>query len=272
MKKFILLLLLPFALFATKPNLLLLKTYKNDANISGWLMSEKLDGVRAYWDGKELLTRGGHKLIAPGWFLKGFPPFEIDGELWSKRGDFEKISGTLEKQRINEGWKHLTYNIFEVPHQKGGLLQRLKVLKNYLKSHPDTRIRIIDQIVCKNKEVLNTYLKKIEAKNGEGVVIRDPNAPYIDKRTAKALKVKSYRDDECKVVGYNAGKGKYLHQIGSLRCQMKNGTIINLGSGLSDEERNHPLEIGTTVTFKYMGLTKNGKPRFPIFFRVRNEI
>jgi len=76
----LLLLLLPILLFASKPNLLLLKVY-TDQNVTGWVMSEKLDGIRAYWDGKRLLTRSGKVIHAPDWFLKDYPPFAIDGEL-----------------------------------------------------------------------------------------------------------------------------------------------------------------------------------------------
>ncbi|MDX1807912.1 MAG: DNA ligase [Sulfurospirillaceae bacterium] len=272
MKKLIYLLIVPLVLFAGKPNLLLLKVYKGDANISGWLMSEKLDGVRAYWDGKKLISRGGHKLSAPKWFTKGFPPFEIDGELWSKRGDFENISGIVRKQNPNDGWKQLTYNIFEVPHQKGNLVQRLDVLRKYLQSHYNAHIKIIKQIVCKNRTELNKYLTEVELKGGEGVVVRNPNAPYINRRTDQALKVKSFLDDECKIVGYNIGKGKNNGLIGSLKCKMKTGQIIKLGSGLSNKERINPPKIGTIVTFKYKGLTKNGRPRFPIFLRIRDTI
>ena len=50
--------------WGAKPELLLLETYK-DQNISGWLMSEKLDGVRAYWDGEKLISRGGKVFAAP---------------------------------------------------------------------------------------------------------------------------------------------------------------------------------------------------------------
>ena len=55
---------IPFVLLAQKPNLLLLQTYK-DQNITGWVMSEKLDGVRAYWNGKNLISRGGKTIQAP---------------------------------------------------------------------------------------------------------------------------------------------------------------------------------------------------------------
>lgn len=68
------------------------KNYDNSKhNITNWYMSEKLDGIRAYWNGKELLSKNGNKIYAPSWFTKDFPPFELDGELWTKREDFENI-------------------------------------------------------------------------------------------------------------------------------------------------------------------------------------
>ncbi len=116
---------------------------------------------------------------------------------------------------------------------------------------------------------MKKFLKEIEAKGGEGVVVRDPKAPYIDTRTAKALKVKSFKDEECKVVGYTKGKGKYAEVIGALKCQLTNGIIFKIGSGLSDKERKNPPKIGDIVTFKYFEKTKKEKPRFPVFMYIR---
>ncbi len=267
--KLFLLLVLPFVLLASKPDLLLLKTYKDNLHVDGWLMSEKLDGVRAYWDGKKLISRGGKEFKTPLWFIKGFPPFEIDGELWSKRGDFDNISGIVRTQTPHKNWKQLTYNIFEVPNQEGGLKQRLKVLETYLSDHPSSYIKTIEQTTCKDKNHLKTFLKEIEDRGGEGVVVRNGAAPYINKRTSQALKVKSFEDAECEVVGYSKGKGKYKSLVGSFICKMKNGKIINIGSGLSNELRRDPPKKGIIITFKYYGLTKNKKPRFPVFLRVR---
>ncbi len=268
MKK-LLLLILPLLLLATKPDLLLLKTYKDDLHVEGWLMSEKLDGIRAYWNGERLISRGGHDFKTPKWFTKDFPPFEIDGELWSRRGDFENISSIARKQTPHDGWKQLTYNIFEIPNQKGGLLKRLRVLEEYLTKYPNGYIRVIKQTTCRDSNHLKTYLKTIEEKGGEGVVVRDGKAPYINKRTSKALKVKSFDDTECEIVGYKEGKNKYKGLVGSLTCKMANEKIINIGSGLSDALRVNPPQIGAIITFKYQGLTKYGKPRFPVFLRIR---
>ena len=258
------LLFLPLLLFAQKPQLLLLQTYK-DQNITNWVMSEKLDGVRAYWDGKHLISRGGKIIHAPKWFLKGYPPFAIDGELWSKRGDFENIVSIVRSKTPSKRWQQITHNIFEVPNAKGDLFKRLSKLKPYQNRY----IKIIPQRKIKNKQELVKFLREVEQKGGEGVVVRDPKAPYIAKRTNKALKVKSFFDAECKVIELYNGKGKYANMLGSLLCELPNGVKFKIGSGFSDIQRKKPPKIGDIVTFKYKSFTKNKKPRFPIFLRVR---
>ena len=261
----LLFLLLPFLLLADKPSLLLLKTYK-DQNITGWVMSEKLDGIRAYWDGKHLISRGGKRIYAPAWFTKDYPPFEIDGELWNRRGDFENISSIVRDKIPAKEWKEIKYYIFEVPNAKGGLFDRLEKVKPY----EGKTIKVIRQIPIKNKAHLERFLKEIEAKDGEGLVVRDPNAAYINKRTSKALKVKTFQDAECKVLGYTKGKGKYKDVIGAIKCQLDNGIQFKIGTGLSDKARENPPKIGEIVTFQYQKLTKYGKPRFPVFLRARS--
>jgi len=82
--------------------------------------------------------------------------------------------------------------------------------------------------------------------------------------------VKSFTDDECKVIGYKEGKGKFQGLMGSLICEWK-GKTINIGSGFSKKERFYPPKIGTEVTFKFNGLTKYGNPRFPVFLRIRKN-
>ena len=73
-----------------KFELLKLSEYKGQ-NVGGWLVSEKLDGVRAYWNGRNLLSRNGKILAAPEGWNAHFPHFALDGELYTARGEFEKI-------------------------------------------------------------------------------------------------------------------------------------------------------------------------------------
>ena len=250
--------------FGSKPKLLLLKTYK-DQNISGWVMSEKLDGIRGYWNGKNLISRGGHIIHAPKWFTKNYPPFEIDGELWSKRGDFENISSIVRDKIPTNKWHQIKHYIFEVPNAKGNLYQRLTKVKPYT----NDIIKIIPQIKIKNKKHLKEFLKTIEFKGGEGIVVRDPNTPYINKRTSKALKVKSFQDTECEVIGYTKGKGKLKNLMGAIKCKLQNGIKFKIGTGFSKLQRQNPPIIGDIITFKYKEFTKYGKPRFPVFLKVR---
>ena len=229
-------------------------------------MSEKLDGIRAYWNGKKLLSRGGKIIHAPAYFTKDFPSFELDGELWLNRGYFDHISSIVRDKKPSKEWNQITYNIFEVPNAVGGLFKRLIMVKPY----ESKILKIIPQKKIKSKEDMQDFLKIVEAKGGEGIVVRDPNAVYIAKRTSKALKVKSFLDVECIVVGYTKGKGKYKDMLGALKCQLKNGIIFKIGSGFSDKERITPPTKGSSITFKYKELTKKGKPRFPVFLRVRD--
>jgi len=260
----ILWLLFPFILLAEKPNLLLLKVYK-DQNITGWVMSEKLDGIRAYWDGKNLLTRSGNIIHAPKWFTKYYPPFEIDGELWTKRKDFENISSIIRDKIPSKEWKQIKHYIFEVPNTKGGLLERLSNVKPYQNSI----IKIIPQLLIKDKNHLQQFLMDIDSKGGEGVVVRDPKALYIAKRTNKALKVKTFLDKECRIIAHNGGHGKFEGLMGSITCVMDNNITFKIGSGFKLKERKNPPPVGSVITFKYKEFTKYGKPRFPVFLRVR---
>ncbi len=262
----LLLLLIPLLLSAQKPSLMLLQTY-NDHNISGWVMSEKLDGIRAYWDGTQLLTRNGNIIHAPSWFTAAYPPFAVDGELWIGRKQFEHTAAIVRDNKPSDQWREITHYIFEVPHAKGTLAQRLARVRPYEHRY----LKCIPHIKVTDKNHLYAYLKAIEAKGGEGVVVRDPNAPYIARRTHKALKVKTFHDAECEIVGYNNGKGKYRGVLGSFTCKMNSGTLFKIGSGLSEALRRNPPKIGTVVTFKYQELTQYGKPRFPVFLRVKRD-
>ncbi len=253
-------------------SVLLLKTYNADNDkVIGWLMSEKLDGIRAIWDGETLLSKQGKPIYAPDWFVQQLPPFAIDGELWTQRNDFENISSIVRQQQPDHRWQQIGYHIFEVPNQSGGLLNRLAVLTRFLNKHPSSFIHIIQQRKIDSQHQLKQQLEQVTANGGEGLVVRNPDTPYHTGRSDQALKIKHYQDAECIVIGYKAGKGKYAGQTGSLECKLDSGLIIFLGSGLSDQQRKTPPALGSLVTFKYYGLTKHNKPRFPVFLRIREQ-
>ena len=254
---------------AASPDLILLTRYQVDMDINGWMMSEKLDGVRAYWDGKQLYSRKGNKLAAPDWFIRHLPPFELDGELWIKRGQFEQTLSMVSRDQPHSGWKRISYNIFEVPNAEGGLAQRLQKLHQYLNATAIKHLRIIPQTICENKQHLHSRLEAVELKGGEGLVLRNPESQYETGRSLNALKVKSFDDMEGIVIGYSPGKGKYVGKVGALKVEIDGNIQFYIGSGLSDQQRSNPPPIGSEITFKYQGFTGNGIPRFASFMRIR---
>ena len=88
--------------------------------MTGWWISEKLDGVRAYWDGKELLSRTGNTYPAPDWFIKDFPKdMHLDGELWCGRAKFQETVSIVRTEG-SENWKTVMYHVFDAPKISAG--------------------------------------------------------------------------------------------------------------------------------------------------------
>ena len=245
-------------------DLMLLQNYDNQ-DIRGWVMSEKFDGVRGYWDGKQLISRQGQRLSAPAYFIKDFPPFAIDGELFSERNHFEEIA-SITKSYKGEHWDKLKLLVFDVPDAPGDLFERLNVLKTYLNEHPTPYIETIEQIPVRNKAHLYEFLAEVENRQGEGVVVRNPKAPYERKRSNQILKLKTAYDEECTVIAHHKGKGQFENVMGSLSCKNERGEF-KIGSGFNFSERENPPPIGSVITYKYRGLTNSGKPRFATYWR-----
>jgi DNA ligase-1 len=245
------------------------QTYDASHHIDGWLMSEKLDGIRAYWDGKTLKTRQGNIIFSPSWFTTNFPPFELDGELWTKREDFENIQSIVLSHSKDERWHEITYQVFEVPYAKGDFTQRLKKAQHWFLKYPTNKVNIITQHLCQNQNELENFLEEIITLKGEGVMLKNPKAAYESKRSAHLLKVKKFYDMEGEVVGINYRNNK--KEFKSLVIQLPNKIQFNLGNGFSDEQRKEAFEMGTIITFKYYGLTKNGKPKFASYLRQRKD-
>lgn len=344
------------------------KKLLENGSLQGYVVSEKLDGVRALWDGANLKSRSGKAFSPPKCWIENLPDFALDGELFIARGKFEEVLSVVSKGDSQceeckcEEWSKVGYFIFDVPqaNQKSNakssadssaessaksytLLERLALLESWLENRANKTnkakttegknsadldnpkdgknpiLHIIPQESVPSQEALQKKLKEVEKLGGEGLVIRKNNAPYERFRTTNAMKLKSYSDTECVVVAHNQGKGKFSHALGSLTCEslpltssaatksakntknadstqptsidsalpnkIKDSTDsaqstpltfpthsrkirFKIGSGFSDKDRAAPPPIGTIITYKYYGLTKNGLPRFPVFLRV----
>lgn len=271
-----------YACFAFASDILLLNKISEQEiqkkNFNGYLMSEKLDGVRGIWEAGKFKTRQDNPIHTPSYFTYNFPSFKLDGELWIARAKFDEVSALIRSDSLDSSlWKSVTYNVFDVPNAceefklaPCTLSNRLKVLERYLQQNPNPYIKIIKQIPIKDQEHLKEFYKDIIFNKGEGVVIRKDFAPYEKGRSKNALKLKPYEDAECKVIAYTEGKGKFQGKIDALLCQMPNDRVIKIGSGLKDKDRENPPKIGSIVTYKFNGLTKNSLPRFPVFLHIRD--
>jgi DNA ligase-1 len=254
---------------AETPQLMLATVWDKGADPAGWWMSEKYDGVRGYWNGKRMLSRGGEPIALPEAFRAALPPFAVDGELWAGRGRFADTLSTVRDSKPGTGWDDIRYLIFDAPGQDGPFEARMAVVERWLAQQPPSPIELAEQIRCSGREHLERVLDTIEAKGGEGVMLRAAVSPYQPGRSVHLRKYKRFDDAEAKVVGYNPGKGKYAGVVGSLLVELVDGTRFAVGSGLSDEERREPPPLGSTITFKHHGWTRHGKPRFPVFWRIR---
>lgn len=253
------------------PEFKLANTYSDQLNLTEYLVSEKYDGVRAWWDGRELITRGGLQVLAPAWFTAGFGDQPLDGELWISRGQFEAIS-SLVRQKLTqpEDWREVKYMVFDLPLEKLEFMERYAKLRALVSSSGSKHLQLVEQHKIESRESLMQDLEEIVALGGEGLMLQRKTAPYHGKRSDDLVKLKPWEDDEATVIGYTPGKGKYHGMTGSLVVETENGLRFRIGSGLSDKLRENPPPIGTVITYKYSGKSRRGVPRFASFLRVRH--
>ncbi|MBE0502315.1 MAG: DNA ligase [Desulfuromonadales bacterium] len=247
------------------------QVYSEQVDVAGWLMSEKLDGVRGYWDGKQLLSKNGNPFFPPPAFIENLPPFPLEGELWGGRGSFEQTVSIVMKQQPHDGWRQLKFAIFDVPMAPGGFTVRLTEASDWFAAHPSAYAFIIPQLPVTDQAALQQELEKIERFGGEGLIVRKPDALYVSGRNMEILKLKSYQDAEATVVAHLPGKGRNAGRLGALLVKLDDGKEFKIGSGFNDDERNSPPPIGAVVTFKFYGRYASGLPKFPSFLRIRRD-
>ena len=252
--------------------LLLAKTVQHDTDVSLYLVSEKLDGVRAYWDGESLRTRSGKVIQAPAWFVEKFPKRPLDGELWSGRGQFDRLSGIVRQKTPDDaGWRSVRYMLFELPEASGTFRERVQALQQITREAAVPWLQTIEQFEVRDREELDRRLKVVIQAGGEGLMLHRADASYVTGRSDSLLKMKPWHDAEATVIAHLPGKGKYQGMLGALRVRTGDGIEFDLGTGMNDRIRKNPPPIGTVVTYRYRGLTERGIPRFASYYRVREQ-
>ena len=262
--------LLCLPVLAQAVDLLLAKPWNDHLDPAQYWVSEKLDGVRAYWDGEQLRTRGGFKIAAPDWFTRDFPKRPLDGELWVGRGQFEAVSAAVRRQSPDEAeWRGIGYWVFELPGGEGDFTARSEEIQRLVAAAQVPWLRAVAQFRIPTRAELWVKLLEVTATGGEGLMLHRADAMYATGRSDDLLKLKRYDDAEARVVGHTPGRGRLAGMLGSLEVMTPEGKWFRIGSGLTDAQRAAPPPIGSWITYRYNGLTSQGIPRFPRFVRLR---
>lgn len=232
---------------------MLAQTYDPDRDDpSGWLMSEKMDGVRCYWNGQAMYTRTGKILHAPKSWKDQLPNMALDGELWSGRDNFQSIVSIVRKIKPEErSWDSIKFMIFDAPLLKTPFEDRLIAIKDQLAKSKTKFAEMIKQTICNSAQHLHVLMDDICGGKGEGVMLKDPLCSYERKRSYKLLKVKRFEDAEATVYGHQGGTGRITGMCGALLVREKDGTEFKIGSGFNDAQRKKPPKVGVVVTFKF---------------------
>lgn len=268
---FVFLLLITHVSAADKPAILQAEVYHSGIEVADYWVSEKLDGVRARWDGKQLLSKNSNSFRAPAWFTQGFPDTTLDGELWSARGEYQRIVSIVSRDTPHQGWRQIKFMIFDLPDDKQPFSQRVSRMKTLVEQSPSPYLDLIEQFRVKTEQELMQKLNKVVSEGGEGLMLHHQGALYHEGRSQHLLKLKPYQDAEAVVIGYRPGKGQFAGKMGAIKVRTDDNKEFYIGSGFSHRQRENPPPLGTRITFRYQGVTDNGIPRFAVFLRIRQE-
>ncbi len=253
---------------ATEP--ILAGVYDESVDPSDYWISEKLDGVRALWDGQALTFRSGNPVSAPDWFTRDLPKQPLDGELWLGRGSFERLSGIVRKTTpVDAEWREVRYMLFELPGAPGSFSERKEALKRLVDAAGLPWLQAIDQFRVPDRAALKASLDNVVALGGEGLMLHRADDPPTSTSDGELLKLKPYLDADAQVIGHLPGQGRHAGRLGALLVAAPDGRRFRIGGGFSDAQRDTPPPVGSTVIYRYQGLTRNGLPRFPVFLRLR---
>lgn len=258
---------------AIAPPLMLADVYRQGMPLDDYWVSEKYDGVRGYWDGKALWTRGGERVHPPAWFTASLPAIPMDGELWAGRDRFGLAVSTVRSQTPNDAaWREMHFMVFDLPAQPGDFTTRLAALRKLLPITAAPWVVAVAQQRATTHEALQALMEKTVKMGGEGLVLHRGGSLYRAERTADLLKVKPFDDAEARVVAHLPGKGRHGGRLGALLVEMPDGRRFRLGGGFTDAQRDDPPPIGALVTYRYNGTLPSGLPRFARFMRIRADI
>ncbi len=244
--------------------------HEDSLDVRDWWMSEKLDGVRAYFNGKDFISRQGNVYPAPDFFKAGLPDFPLDGELWMGRKMFQKTISIVKSAGAGDRWKDITYVVFDQPTHSGKFEDRMTFLLELEANIRAPYMKVLRQEQVHHLNHLLSRMEEVVAQGGEGMMIREPGSAYVVGRSSTCLKIKPFKDAEATVIGHKPGKKQFKGMTGSLEVRMPDGKTFDVGSGMSHEDRRNPPKVGSVITYRYTETTDGGIPKCASFVAVRD--
>ena len=246
----------------------------------------KMDGVRAlcYWDGDEvkLMSRGGKQYSVKHItdFCKELlkPNEVLDGELYIHGIPLQDINSLVKKpQEGSADLEYWVYDMFLLDDLSLNWNKRLDLLEsNFYYKIEDSNVKRVPWGIIFSEEKIKESEKFWVERGFEGAIIRDFEGTYeLGKRSSYLLKVKSFLDDEYKIVGYKEGDGKFEGCV-IWECVTEEGKPFHATPKGTMEQRaewyrDGDKYIGKWLTVKYFQLTKDNIPQFPVGLSIRLE-
>lgn len=235
------------------------------------LVQPKLNGVRAMWYpvDKVFVSRQGKifpKKIIPHLYEKFKDCMvHLDGELYCHGMPFQDICGVLGQHRLKTHKDHekLDYHIFDIISDEPAV-DRWNRLSS---DPPNDIITVVSMLHFVTPQFLTDALPAYLKSSYEGIMLRDPNRPYIIGRTTALIKVKQLKYLKVQILGVLEGAGKFYSALGALKVHdLDNENTFKIGGGnitYADRTtlwRNRMLLYGRTITIGYTETSESGIP------------
>lgn len=206
----------------------------------------------------------------------------LDGELYVHElgSEFEKLTSFIRQEMPKEGHEQIQYHIYDrVTSQP--FYER--ILENTLEIPDDhLYIKIVETVTCENEESMLKCFSDYLALGYEGVMVRNINSLYVNKRTTDLLKVKEMNDADYLIIGVKEGRGRMTGKAvficdapestppdGDTTFDVKmKGNLNNLIQYID----NPKLAIGKKLVVQFQTLSVYGFPIFPVGLRLKDPI
>lgn len=254
------------------PALMLANVYRPGVPLADYWLSEKYDGLRGFWDGRRLITRGGEVIAAPAWFTAGWPTEPLDGELWMGRRLFEETLSAVRRQTPDDdAWRRIRFMVFDLPAHPGQFTERIQACQQLVQQLDQPWVQAVRQERVASHADLLARLDRMVKAGGEGLMLHRGDSLYRAVRSNDLLKVKTHEDAEARVLQHLPGQGRHAGRMGALLVETPDGIRFRLGTGFTDAQRESPPAVDASVTYRFRGVNESGLPRFASFLRVRDE-